>query len=104
MKHSVPHSLGHEMARKVARAAFSAYAKRFSEYNPTTQWKSDDTADIGFSVKGMSIKGAVLVTKQSIDIDLSVPFLMKPFQGKAVAVIEKEIKNWIRKAESGEID
>jgi hypothetical protein len=103
MKHSVSHTLGRDMARKVARAAFESYAKRFSEFNPTTNWKTDDQADIGFSVKGMSLKGAVSVAAHSIDLNLDVPFMLKPFQGKAVAVIEREIREWIVKAEKGEI-
>lgn len=103
MKHSVPHSLGQEMARKVARAAFESYAKRFSDYNPTTTWRSEDQADIGFSIKGMSLKGAVGVTSRSIDLDLDVPFMLKPFKGKAIEVIEREIRVWISKAEAGEL-
>ncbi len=104
MKHSVSHTLGRDMARKVARAAFDSYAKRFAEYNPTTKWKTDDSADIGFSVKGISLSGAVDVRANSIDLNLDVPFMLKPFQGKALAVIEREIREWIGKAEKGEIE
>ena len=103
MKHSVSHSLGLEKARKVARAALDSYAKRFADYGPTTKWKDDDSADIGFSVKGMSLKGAIKVAEKSIDLNLEVPFMLKPFQGKAVGVIEDSIKEWIGKAEKGEI-
>ncbi len=103
MKHTVTHSLGLDMARKVAKAAMDSYAQRFSEYNPVTNWKSEDSADIGFNVKGMSLKGGVKVSSNAIDLDLDVPFMLKPFKGKAIAVIEEEIKKWIRKAEKGEI-
>ena len=103
MKHSVKHTLGREMARKVAHAAFESYKARFADYNPTTVWSSEDAAQIGFSVKGMSLKGEVAVNDNSIDMDLSVPFLLKPFQGTAVKVIDDEIKGWIQKAERGEI-
>jgi hypothetical protein len=103
MKHTVSHSLGLDMARKVAQAAMASYAQRFSEYNPVTTWKDADSADIGFSVKGMSLSGAVKVSANSIDLDLDVPFMLKPFKGKAMAVIETEIKKWIGKAEKGEI-
>lgn len=103
MKHSVSHDLGRELARKVARAAFESYRTRFSEFSPTTDWKNDDQASIGFSVKGMSLKGAVSVGDRSIDLEMDVPFLLKPFQGKAVGIIESEIKAWIEKARRGEI-
>lgn len=99
MKHSVPHKLGREAARKVAREAFESYARRFSDYSPQTTWKSDDQADIRFSLRGMELSGAISVEDQSIDLEMDVPFLLRPFQGKAVAVIEREIKEWIGKAE-----
>ena len=70
----------------------------------TTSWRNDDQADISFSAKGMTLNGAVAVTASSIDLDLDVPFMLKPFKGKAIAVIEKEIKEWIGKAEKGELD
>jgi len=103
MKHSVTHSLGRPMARKVARAAFEAYSERFSDFNPVTTWKSDDAADIRFSAKGIELSGAVSVTDNTIEMDLNVPFLLRPLQGKAVAVIDREIAKWIAKAERGEL-
>jgi hypothetical protein len=99
MKHSVPHTLGKEKARKVAAAAFDSYKARFAEYNPTTNWVNPDKAEIAFKVKGMSLKGGVEVKDSSIDMELEVPFMLKPFQGKAVSVIEGEIKKWIGKAD-----
>ena len=91
------------MARKVAHSAFEAYKARFTDYSPTTHWKTDDRADISFSVKGMTLKGGVEVTDKSIDLELEVPFILKPFKGKAMGIIENEIKEWIAKATRGEI-
>ena len=51
----------------------------------------------------MSLKGGLRVAEKSIDLNLEVPFMLKPFQGKAVGVIEDSIKEWIGKAEKGEI-
>lgn len=103
MKHSVSHSLSKETARKVARHAFESYEKRFSDYTPKTAWKNDDEADISFSAKGMTLKGNVAVTDNSIDLDMDVPFLLRPFQSIALSVIEREIKEWIAKAEDGRL-
>jgi hypothetical protein len=103
MKHSVSHSLGRETARKVARNAFEAYEARFAEYNPRTTWKGDDEADISFSAKGFTLKGAIAVTDSTIDLTMDVPFLLKPFQAKAIPVIEREIKTWIGKAQEGKL-
>lgn len=103
MKHTVTHSLGKETARKVARRAFEAYEKRFSEFSPRTSWRGEDQADISFSAKGLTLKGAVAVTDSSIDLEMDVPFLLRPFQNKAISVIEREIREWIGRAENGEV-
>lgn len=103
MKHTVPHSLGREMARKVADAAFKSYKERFTDYKPEARWVGEDRAEISFTVKGMSLSGGVEVKDNAFELELAVPFMLKPFQGKALSVIEGEIKKWIGKAETGEV-
>lgn len=103
MKHSIPHSLGLEMARKVVQSAFSNYTDRFSDFSPRATWKNEDQAQVTFAAKGMSINGNVQVRSDAIDIDLDVPFLLKPFQGKAIEVIEREFGKWMAKAQAGEL-
>lgn len=103
MKHVVVHDLDPEKAKKVAGAAFDSYKARFAEYKPTVTWANDKRADISFSVKGVTLKGGIDIKPKSFDLDLDVPFLLKPFKGKAISVIEDEIKKWIGKAKAGEI-
>jgi hypothetical protein len=97
MKHTVPHDLGQERAKKVTESALSTYAEKFAKYSPKTSWASPSRANISFSVKGMSLSGAVEVKEKSIELELDVPFLLKPFQGQAISVIEGEIKAWLAK-------
>lgn len=103
MKHVVVHDLDAETAKKVAQAAFDSYKARFAEYKPTVAWANDKRADISFNVKGVTLKGGVDVNPSSFDLDLDVPFLLKPFKGKAISVIEEEIRKWIGKAKAGEV-
>jgi Putative polyhydroxyalkanoic acid system protein (PHA_gran_rgn) len=103
MKHVVPHGLGLETARKVADAAFNAYKDRFPQYQPRARWVNDNRAEITFNVKGLSLKGELEVSSDDIEMDLDVPFVLRPFKGKAISVIEGEIKKWIAKARAGEI-
>ncbi|MCH2111003.1 MAG: polyhydroxyalkanoic acid system family protein [Polyangiaceae bacterium] len=103
MKHSVKHGLGKETACKVAKAAFDTYEKKFADYQPVTKWTGDDHADVSFSAKGMNISATISVDEQNIDIDMNVPFLLKPLKGKAVALIEESINEWIVKAKNGEL-
>jgi len=103
MKHSVPHDLGQARAREVAEAAFASYKERFSKYSPAARWLNDKRAEISFNVKGMSLKGVLEVGPSSIDMDLDVPFLLRPFKSTALGVIEEEIRKWIDKAKAGQI-
>jgi hypothetical protein len=103
MKHVVSHDLGQEKAKKVAVAAFESYAQKLAKYSPRSDWVSDRRANISFSVKGMNLKGAIEVTASTFEMELDVPFLFRPFQGKAMSVIEEEIREWMAKAKAGEI-
>jgi hypothetical protein len=97
MKHTVSHDLGQERAKKVTESALSTYAEKFAKYSPKTTWTTPNKANISFSVKGMSLSGAVEVKDKSIELELDVPFLLRPFQGQAISVIEGEIKSWLAK-------
>ena len=103
MKHSVPHDLGQQRAKEAAKAAIAAYEQKFAKYHPQTQWVTDTRANISFSVKGMSLSGSIEVLDRSIDLDLDVPFLLRPFKNQALGVIEGEIREWIDKARAGKI-
>jgi hypothetical protein len=98
MKHSVPHELGRERAKKVAESALSTYAQKYSNYNPTVTWTTPNRAELSFKVKGMSLSGVVEVLDRSIDLDIDVPFLLRPFKSQALSVIDAEINEWIKKA------
>lgn len=103
MKHSVRHDLGQQRARKVAESAFASYREKFAKYEPKATWVSEHRAEISFVIKGFTLKGSMEVLADSIDMDLEVPLLLRPFRGTALGYIEAEINEWIKKAQAGEI-
>lgn len=103
MKHSVPHEIGKDLAKKATLAAFAAYQERFSKYSPSATWKTDDRAEISFTAKGITLKGSLEVRESSIDIDMDVPFLLRPFKSVAQNAVEREISRWVDKAKRGEL-
>lgn len=103
MKHSVAHDLGRPQAKRVAEAAWNSYSSRFASYSPRCEWKSEYSANIGFNVKGVNLNGAIDVNDNDISLDLDVPFLLRPFKGQALKVIEDEIRNWIAKSKAGQV-
>jgi hypothetical protein len=103
MKHLVHHGLGQERAKQVADSALKSYADKFSQYSPQSSWVSPTKADISFKVKGMTLNGALEIRDKDYELDLDVPFLLRPFKGTAMSVIEDEIQKWVSKAKSGEV-
>ena len=103
MKHTVPHDLDFDTARRVTEKAFAAYEARFPEYKPVMTWVTDQRAETSFTVKGVTLKGTFELVPHGIDMDLDVPFLLRPFKGKAIAVIEEEVRAWVGKAKRGEL-
>lgn len=103
MQHSIPHNLEHAVARRATRHALDTYKARFAEYNPQGRWKNDDEAVVSFEVAGKRLEGAVAVRARSIDLELDVPLVFRPFRSLAMKVIEDEIQVWIDKARRGEI-
>ena len=50
-----------------------------------------------------TLSGSLEVLARSIEMDLDVPFLLRPFKGQALSVIEGEINEWIQKAKTGAV-
>lgn len=103
MKHVVTHSLDNATAKMAAEKAYESYSERFAEYKPTADWSSDTHCDVTFTVKGIKLKGAIDLVPGQIDMDLDVPFLFRPFKSLALDYTMKEIRQWIGKAERGEL-
>ncbi|MFZ9889016.1 MAG: polyhydroxyalkanoic acid system family protein [Myxococcota bacterium] len=104
MKHTVVHDLDPSLARKVTDRALEAYAERFSDYRPEVQWHAEDSAEVRFHAKGVTMKGNFRLKEGAIDVDMDVPLLFKVFQKKAIEVVEREIRAWIDRARKGELD
>lgn len=103
MKHSVPHDLSLDLAKKAADAALQSYKARFAEYDPQICWVSERLAEVSFRAKGLSMKGSFEIRDTAIDMDMEVPLLLRPFRSKALEVIEEQIRKWIDKARKGEL-
>lgn len=103
MQHRIAHSLDPQLARTVARKAAESYAERFAKYSPVIRWENDDRAQLSFSAKGLSLEGTLQLEPGAIVLDLKVPFLLKPLSGKAVSIIEEQVRRWIDVAERGQL-
>jgi hypothetical protein len=104
MKHSVPHDLPFPQAKKAADAALNAYRTRFPDFDPQVVWKTENLAEVTFRAMGATVRGLFAINSADVEIEMDVPLLMRPFKAKALGAVEEEIKKWIAKAKSGELD
>ncbi len=102
-KHSVPHDLDPATARRVADKAWESYSRRFEKYRPQIRWVTDERAEVSFSAKGMHLNGELDIRPASIDMELDVPLLLRPFRKLAMSVIDEEVRKWVAKAKAGEV-
>jgi hypothetical protein len=103
MKHTIEHDLEIDAARRVTDRAFAEYKSRYPAYEPTLRWADDRRADVSFNAKGIRLNGSMAIAERTIVLDLDVPFLLRPFQKKAVEVIDREVRRWMGKAQAGEL-
>jgi hypothetical protein len=98
MKHIITHDLGEQVARTTAERALTSYQERFPHANIEASWRNATTADVRLGVKGVQLDGTLTISATSITFDLAVPFLLRPFQQKAMSVIDREVNRWLEVA------
>lgn len=103
MKHAIPHDLDQDTLRTVVDKALNTYAANLAQYEPKVEWTGEKKVNIGFSVKGLNLKGQLDLRPSSVEVDLDVPFVLRPFKKKAISVIEREFNTWLARAHAGEL-
>ncbi|MFO7563353.1 MAG: polyhydroxyalkanoic acid system family protein [Enhygromyxa sp.] len=103
MTHDIPHDLDLDLAKLAAHKAAEAYGERFAEYDYKATWVRDDRVELGFTVVGKRLEGSMTIKPDRLELELDVPFMMRPFRGKAIQIIEKEARTWLDKAKRGEL-
>lgn len=104
MKHTVPHDLDLDTAKKATAKALESYKERFSDYQPEVSWLDERRAEVQFKALGATLKGLFQLTPSAVEMEMDVPLRFKLFQKKAVDVVDREIKKWIEKAKQGELE
>ena len=102
-QHEISHDLDFDLAKLAAERAAEAYAKRFEEYEYKATWVSNSRVELGFTVMGKRLSGAMTVKAKKIELELEVPLVFRPFRGKALEIIEREARVWLDKAKKGEL-
>lgn len=104
MQHAVDHQLDIPLARLAAEKAFTVYSVEYAQFKPTANWTTDTHCDVTFTVKMVTLEGAMDLVPGRVLMDLEVPLLFRPFKKLALGYVEKEIRIWLDKAARGELD
>jgi hypothetical protein len=102
-QHDIQHDLEFDLAKLAAERAAESYAKRFAEYEYKATWVSSSRVELGFTVMGKRLTGAMTVRTRKLELELDVPLMFRPFRGKALEIIEREARVWLEKAKNGEL-
>ena len=103
MRIEVTHSLSANDARRVARNVVSEYVERFERYSPVVDWQDEDHAKVSITAKGLTLRGTFSLIPSAIVFEAAVPFLLRPFSGKAQEIIEKQVELWAGRSQRGEL-
>src|SRR5262245_18891323 len=95
MKHVLHHSLDVATSKQIFNRAFAQHQKRFAEYEPKSRWLDDQHAEVRFNVKGIRMTATVEFRPRSVEIDLDVPFLFRPFRSIGIRILEQELRKMI---------
>lgn len=100
MKHAVAHDLPTPLAKETVERALASYREKYPHATMALEWTGDLEADVQVGAKGFDVKGTVKISKTEIVFDMNVPFLLRPLQSKAMAVLDREVTAWIQKAKA----
>jgi hypothetical protein len=98
MKHVVAHDLPEALARSTVEKALGSYRQKYPQATMNLAWVDERTANVQIGAKGFDVKGTLSIAPREIVFDMNVPLLLRPLQGKAMAVLDREVNAWIQKA------
>ena len=98
MKHSVEHPLEPARARDLLDRALATYREHYAENSVETSWIDERTAAVDFEVTGRRVAGCITVCDDCYDIDLRLPWMLRPFKRRIAESFETELQRWIARA------
>ena len=86
--HSMPQDAAKEWVGNQLPELLGRFGDSVSNVNHT--WR-DDVLDFSFRARGFNISGTLEVADTELILEMGIPFLARPFQGR----IEAEIGRWL---------
>lgn len=99
MRQTVPHSLAPGEARELIERALETYRRHYPEHSIESEWGDVETARVGFHVTGRRIDGTIRICADCYEVDVDLPWILRPFGGRIAGAIEEELRRWVAHAE-----
>jgi len=77
------------------------YQDTLGKHAPHVHWRDEWTAEVSFRAAGRTFDGSVHVGPEALDLEMDVPLIARPFQRRALALIEREVAKWVGKMKGG---
>lgn len=95
VRHSVKHTLEPDALHQLIERAFAYYESRHPKYEPTLSWLEPNKAELRFNARGLKLGARLEIQPGEAIVEMDVPLLLRPFQGAARQVIDREITRWL---------
>ena len=99
MTHEFTHGLERETVRQLVKHAWNHYERSYPKYHPQCTWKGPDLVEVKFRAGFVKLAGDLEITDDKIRLGLQVPATLRFLKGRALTVVEAEIKKWLAKAD-----
>ena len=96
-----PRPLSHADAKRAVEAAWAHYSQRLAKYGPSLRWNGPSEACVGFTARGMSFDSKLRIADRSLEFEMDVPLLLRPFAKPAITMLEQEVGKWVKQVQTG---
>lgn len=91
---SIPHQLGRaEAKRRIAEQASHLQSQHSGLFERVEQRWDGDTLHFLVAAVGQSVSGTALITEQSVNLDIALPWLLSMLAGTVKKQIEQQGRN-----------
>ncbi|MFO0574528.1 MAG: polyhydroxyalkanoic acid system family protein [Polyangia bacterium] len=90
------HARDPSRVRALLEEALAHYRDRHPRASPKMVWQGPNRAELSAHVRGIRLTGHVTLLPDAVEVEVEVPFLLRPFQGLAISRVEHEVERWLR--------
>src|SRR4051794_39555199 len=104
MKHRFLHGVDQDRAANAVKQAFQHYHRRYPNYGLDLAWTGPFSATLSFRAKGLAIRCDLAIEPDAVEVEVDLPLILRPFQGRVKTLAEREARVWIERLSAPDQD